>query len=366
MAGTLIKPFRQNVALAVDGGGIKGVMVARALMVLQEALGKPIGEVVRLAAGTSTGAIIAASLARGIDAQRIHELYVGLGPRIFPKSWRTLPLVHLLVNYQYSSDALIEQLRQYLGDITLGELARQRPDFHLVITATDIYAGSTRFIKLYKARYQDWRLRDTVMASSVIPTVFPVFEHRFATPTQPAPPDEAWIPEPRAWVDGGVGSYMNPCFLAAYEAAFCLRDQGWRIDNTTLISIGTGYSPPELAWRKRTNDFRRKPGNFYGPEWVFPTIDTFLQDANAQQVRMVRHFFHDAVVQETGNPAAGLDFRRFNLTFDEPIEPDSVDKIDQLSMYGERLGQMILRDEQEDVGGYSCGPQALGLSLSGG
>ena len=31
---TLKRPLRPNVALAIDGGGIKGVMVARALMML--------------------------------------------------------------------------------------------------------------------------------------------------------------------------------------------------------------------------------------------------------------------------------------------------------------------------------------------
>ena len=34
-----MKPFRQHVAIAVDGGGIKGVIVTRALAILEEHAG---------------------------------------------------------------------------------------------------------------------------------------------------------------------------------------------------------------------------------------------------------------------------------------------------------------------------------------
>ena len=49
-----MKPFRKNVAVAIDGGGIKGVIVARALAILEDYLGKSSYEIFRLAAGTNT------------------------------------------------------------------------------------------------------------------------------------------------------------------------------------------------------------------------------------------------------------------------------------------------------------------------
>jgi hypothetical protein len=49
-----MKPFRKNIAIAIDGGGIRGVIPARALMMLEEALGKTCHEIFRLAVGTST------------------------------------------------------------------------------------------------------------------------------------------------------------------------------------------------------------------------------------------------------------------------------------------------------------------------
>lgn len=359
----LKKPLRENVALAIDGGGIKGAMVAQALMSLEDALGSKLSNVVRLTAGTSTGAIIAACVARGLSARAMRDLYTRLGPTIFRKTWRNLPLIRYLVRYQYSSKPLEESLAEHLGDVTIGELYSARPDFHMVLTATDIYANRTRFIKLYKARYANWRLRDAVMASSIVPTVFPVFPHRFSTPTMPPDVNERWIPEPRYWVDGGVGSYSNPCYLAAYEIAFCLGGHGWRLDNTTLISIGTGMSQPSQTWEKRLGGFRRTPARLHAPEWIFPSIDAFVHDANLQQVRLTQHFFVDAIKAQTHDPDAALDFRRFNIPFDEPIEMDDADMLPKLEEYGERLGQMILDDEREPIGAYTCGAPAYSFDL---
>lgn len=361
----LVKPLRKNVALAIDGGGIKGIMVARALMMLEEAEGKRLPEIFRLTAGTSTGAIIAAAIARGLNARQIHDLYLKLGSEIFRKSWRTLPFIRRLVSYQYSSKPFVDALQRHLGDITVGQIHRALPDFHMVLTATDIYASQTRFIKLYKQRYADWMLRDVVLASSTVPTYFPVVEHAYATPDHPAPDDEDWIPEPRYWVDGGVGSYSNPCYMAAYEIAFCLRRKGWRLDNTTLISIGTGRSPFDQAWSNRLG--KRSPTGLLGPEWAAPIVETFLHDANDQQVRLVKHFFVDAVAERAGNAEAGLDFRRFNVNFDHPIEMDSARDIPTLQAFGEKLGQMILDDQQDEVGSFSCHqlPHAFSLRLPG-
>lgn len=352
-----MKPIRQNFALAIDGGGIKGVMVARALMRLEEEIGRPLHEVVKLVAGTSTGAIIAAGLAKGLTAKQIHDLYVEFGSSVFPKSWRNISPIKFLVRYQYPTTRLIELLDRYLGPLTLGELHQQKPDLNLVLTATDIYANETRFIKLYKDRFADWRLRDAVMASSIVPTVYPVYEHEYKK-FPDDPPSENWIPLNRFWADGGVGSYSNPSYLGAYEIAFCLHDQGWALDNTTLISIGTGHGPLEKVWKRRLKWLfgMRTPAGLFGPEWVFPSFDIFIQDAARQQVQLVRHFFTNApIMRANGDPNAGLDFRRFNMLFDEPISMDDTAAIPLLTEYGVKLGEMIINDEEEHISDFACG-----------
>ena len=53
-----MRPFREHGAISIDGGGIKGVLVTRALAMLEDHLGKSVHDLFRLTAGTSTAAII--------------------------------------------------------------------------------------------------------------------------------------------------------------------------------------------------------------------------------------------------------------------------------------------------------------------
>ena len=84
-----MKPFREHVAIAIDGGGIKGVMVARALAVLEDHLGHSSHEVFRLTAGTSTGSVISAGIGVGLSGAQMHQLYTELGGTVFRKTWRS-------------------------------------------------------------------------------------------------------------------------------------------------------------------------------------------------------------------------------------------------------------------------------------
>jgi patatin-like phospholipase/acyl hydrolase len=56
------KPLRKNLALAIDGGGIRGTMVAKALAVVVESQPDLFADRPLLLVGTSTGSIISAGL----------------------------------------------------------------------------------------------------------------------------------------------------------------------------------------------------------------------------------------------------------------------------------------------------------------
>ena len=64
-------------------------------------------------AGTSTGAIIAAGVARGMSAQELVTFYTSLGAQIFKKEFVLQRLKHL-----YKSDPLAAQLKATFGDRT--------------------------------------------------------------------------------------------------------------------------------------------------------------------------------------------------------------------------------------------------------
>ena len=299
-----MKPFRKNVALAIDGGGIKGIIVTRALAILEDYSGKPIHSIFRLTAGTSTGSVISAGIAAGLTAGEMFDLYRTLGEKIFRKSWRTL--FWPLTRYRYPIDPLESALRQEIGDLTMGDFWSSDPPTDVVITTFDLFENRTRFIKPWKEEYSAWPVLKAVKASCAVPTYFPVVDGRY--------------------VDGGVGAYSNPCYLAAYELLFCL---GWKPSETTLISLGTGRSPHKYD--------PKKAAGMWTWEWIEPLVGAFLQSADDQQVHLVNTFFQE------------LDFRRFQLNLNQPIAMDDATKIARLAVYGDELGRMILNDQTDPI-----------------
>jgi predicted acylesterase/phospholipase RssA len=197
-------------------------------------------------------------------------------------------------------------LRQYLGDLVMGDFWAGDPQTDLVITTFDLKSNRTRFVKPWKEEYKYWPVVQAVMASSSVPTYFPVVAGRY--------------------VDGGVGSYANPCYLAAYELLFCL---GWDLADTTLISLGTGRSPYKFE--------SGQADGYYAWQWIGPVMDAFLQSADDQQVHLVKTLFKE------------LDFRRFQVDLNKPIEMDDASKIPRLVVYGEELGRKMLNDMTDPV-----------------
>src|SRR5258708_5482205 len=224
-----MKPFRKNVAIAIDGGGIRGIIPARALSMLEQKVGRSSHDIFRLVAGTSTGSLIAAGIATGLGAEKIHQQYVTLGQDVFRPSLQTF--LWPLFNHRYPVKPLEEILSQAFGKRTLQDFWEAQPQTDMVITIFDVVENRTRFLKPWKTEYRNWPLVKAVLASSAAPTYFPSVDGRF--------------------VDGGVGSYGNPAYLAAFEILYFLgrEDQGaerWRPEETTLISLGTGRDPNQI------------------------------------------------------------------------------------------------------------------------
>jgi len=295
-----MKPFRKNVAVAIDGGGIRGLIVTRSLAVLEDHLGLAVPDIFRLAVGTSTGSIISAGIGAGLSAHQMTGLYQDLGQAVFPRSLRKA--LFPLTPCRYPDDPLHEALRAQFGTLTMGDFWQGDRPKDIVITAYDLVENRTRFIKPWKPEYAACPVVKAVQASCTVPTYFPIVDNRY--------------------IDGGVGSYGNPCYIAAYEAQECL---GWDPEETTLLSLGTGRPPyafdPDKAHR------------LWAWDWIGKTLGVFQQSALDQQVHLVETYFQK------------LDFRRFQIDLRENIEMDDLGQMDRLLAYGERLGRMILKDQ---------------------
>jgi len=231
----------------------------------------------------------------------MYDLYMQLGTTIFPSTLRSR--LWPIFTYRYSSGPLIAALKKYIGEMKMGDFWTATPRKDIVIVARDLVENRSRFIKPWKPEYQDWPVWKAVQASSTVPTYFPIVEGRY--------------------VDGGVGSYSNPCYVAAYEAVYC---QKWNPQETTLISLGSGRTPDAVKLNQADK--------FISIQWLTPLVDSFLDSANDQQVRLVKDFFPD------------LDFRRFQINI-PLIEMDDVSKMNELTEYGKQLGQMIINDQTD-------------------
>jgi len=229
--------------LALDGGGIRGVLTLSILKEIERQVGKPLGEYFDYIAGTSTGAIIATGLATGMTVDQLVAFYRTAGPEMFQ---RTRFLARL--NSLYKDGPLQQQLKQVFGERT--DLKPGSLKTLLLVVTRNVTTDSPWPISSNpEARYNDltrgdcnlciplWKL---VRASTAAPIFFP------PEVIQIDPNDEK---KAFVFVDGGVTPYNNPAFLLyrfATDPAYRLNwPKGER--NLLLVSVGTGAAVKQGA-----------------------------------------------------------------------------------------------------------------------
>jgi len=238
--------------LAIDGGGIRGVLALEVLQKIEDLLKARSGRAdFRLAdyfdyiAGTSTGGIIAAGLSSGMSVREILDFYQEAGAQMFVKA-------NLLrrLRYKFEDEPLAVQLQQVFGiGTTLGS-EKLRTLLLLVMrnatTDSPWPIGNNPYAK-YNDRTRpgcnlDLPLWQLIRASTAAPTYFP--------------PEVIVLSQGRAderqfvFVDGGVTMYNNPAFqmflMATVDRYWALKPEArWHggADGMLIVSVGTGTSP---------------------------------------------------------------------------------------------------------------------------
>jgi uncharacterized protein len=195
--------------LAIDGGGIRGLIPALVLAEIERRTGKRVAELTDVIAGTSTGGILACALAKPdpLPAEQVAGIYEQEGPHIFDRSLlKTITSVGGNIDERYDDDGLMNALRKYLGDTKLGDAT-----VPILITGYDIEARQA--IVLRPESDPAVTMVDAARATSAAPTYF-----------------EPFPVAGRPLVDGGVFA-INPAMLA-------YADVGGKLD--VLGSLGTG------------------------------------------------------------------------------------------------------------------------------
>jgi uncharacterized protein len=233
--------------LALDGGGMRGLITLGILETLEAKLraragGSPgfrLCHVFDLIAGTSTGAIIAAGLARGMSVAEVLAFYESFGHDVFTKRsiferWKSL----------YGDGALQRKLQEAFGSDTTLE-PEHLQCLLLVVTRN---ATTDSAWPIFSNPWSKYNRRDRKDCNLRIP-LWQIVRASTAAPVYFPPETIAWDKDDPAkkfvFVDGGTTAYNNPAFLLyrmAIEPAFGLE---WARgeQNLLIVSIGTGWAP---------------------------------------------------------------------------------------------------------------------------
>jgi uncharacterized protein len=309
--------------LAIDGGGIRGLIPAMVLARLERLLVERSGpgnlaRAFDLIAGTSTGGLIALGLATPRDGQpavsaaAMVEIYRGSeARRIFARGpLQRLPLVGRAIDLfrpRYGAEGLADVLADHLGEATLSEALTE-----VLITAYDMTGRATRFFKRWPAASREIAALDAAIATASAPTYFP------AHPL-----------DGRALIDGGVFA-NDPTVAAIAEAMKRTEDGAIRPDDLLVVSLGTGdhmlgYEPARVS-------------RWGALGWILPKgkappplIDAMLDGQSAA----TDHWAHMLLNHEPGAPVPPRDelgggprYYRYQVPLAEPLPIDGVTERD--------------------------------------
>lgn len=234
--------------LAIDGGGMRGIIPALLLDALESRVRRPMAQVFDLVAGTSTGGIIALALSKPDPAGRpqyspaaICDLYREEGGRIFHR-----PLLHAIATIwglagpRYPAQGIDEVLRRYFGDVRMSQALTR-----VMVTSYDTAACAPCFFKSFRPAAagfdpgrggavspDDHLMWIAARATSAAPTYFPPLALDPLERTQPQ----------KALVDGGVFA-GNPAMCALAEAVRRFPERKY-----LLVSLGTGAEQERLPY----------------------------------------------------------------------------------------------------------------------
>ncbi len=227
--------------LSIDGGGIRGILPATFLSILEEKLREKsgndnlrLGECFDLIAGTSTGGLLTCmyltpdddnALIPKYTARQALEFYFGYGDSAFTPNLQE-------GFHKYSPIGLENGLNNFFGNLKLSQLIKP-----CCITAYDMMHCepyiffSHRAISDPRANYY---IKDVARATSALPGIFP-----------PAT-ISSLSDRKRSFIDGSIFAY-NPGMQAYIRAKSIFPNA----ENFLLFSLGTGlpataYSPEQL------------------------------------------------------------------------------------------------------------------------
>lgn len=290
--------------LSLDGGGIRGALTLGYLKKIESIIRNKeqddsmlLCDYFDLIGGTSTGSIIAAGLAIGMEVDEITELYLKLGGEIFGKKrswwkpWETFK--YLKAEYDYT--ALKKSLKKTFGEVLIGGpeiktglcIVAKRADTNSTWPIINHPGG--KFFDSDVGRNKDIPLWEAVRASSAAPTYF--------VPQRIHVGNE----EHGAFVDGGVSMANNPSLTLLMVATLKGFPFGWEMgeDKLEIVSLGTGYN----VFSKKTDEIEDN----WVLSWAKSVPDMLMQDASWQNQLILQWLSNSPTAVEIDTEANTLE-----------------------------------------------------------
>lgn len=269
--------------LALDGGGMRGIIPARFLQLLENRLNdqrrsnglvpKPLHSYFDIIAGTSTGGLIAAALTvpdatrpslPKYNLQQVIDIYLKDGQRIFPKPgiWRKVKGYVLGGETLYAPDGIEAVLREKMGEVRLKQTLKP-----VLICSYDIFNNEPRFFKTreaFETEEENFSLFHACRSTSAGPTYFPPCHFTHGK-------------REFNCIDGGV--YINNPSIGALaelikHSRYYVGDR--RIDDTLsnvhVLSVGTGRYNGQLSIKESEQ--------MSAVKWIQPLLDIMMYGVN--------------------------------------------------------------------------------------
>jgi len=289
--------------VSIDGGGVRGIVP---VIVMQRLAGEPgLGtwlDRAELIAGTSTGGIIALSVAAGVPLDDLRDLYEARAGIVFRDSFLDdLRDVGKVFGADYDVENLEREAHRVLGERTLGELSKR-----VLVTAFDLDNGATTDRRWKAKLFHNFPGPDSDGDAVA---------YRVAVATAAAP---TYFASYDGYVDGGVFA-TNPSMCALAQTRDPRVPAAERADlaEVRLLSFGTGRT-------LRFIEGDRLDWGYW--QWVRPLIDLMLDGVNG-------------IADYQCTQLLGEHYHRLAPTFppDKSIGMDAVDQIPYLIEFANSL-----------------------------
>lgn len=242
--------------LSLDGGGVRGAISIAFLEKLEEILSDIEGKHIFLCdwfdmiGGTSTGAIIAAALAKGFRSAEIKAFYKELAPKVFKNQWFRIPGIQS----SFDAEILKVELEKVFTGLNL-DSDQLRTGLLLVLKRLD--TGSS-WIVVNNPNSKYWEtpadlsfignkhlsLSELIRASAAAPYYF-----------DPQLIEIIAGQEPGLFLDGGVTPHNNPSLAILLSCVLPPYGLNWSLSESELsiLSVGTGSFRPKVTAQQSKN-----------------------------------------------------------------------------------------------------------------